>query len=435
MIERPPTRFARSGEASIAYQVLGEGPLDLIVVGGPSSHLDMEWEEPSTVRCFERLARFARLVRFDRRGTGLSDPIGGPLTLEQQMDDLSAVMDAAGLKHVALMGAVEAGVCAMYAATYPERVSALILLNVAVAGSHVISDDRRAEMFDVIENHWGEGRFIAIFAPSRMGDSRFEEWWIRYERASASPAIARKTLDLYMSTDLRSVLPSVRVPTLVLHNRDNVLVPVELGREVASLIPDARFLEIDPGDMFWQEANSSMFDEVEEFLTGGRRPRDAERVLATVLFTDIVASTDRAANVGDHAWRELLDRHNELVRDQLGRWRGREVKTLGDGFVATFDGPARAVRCAQAIVEAVARLGLEVRTGLHTGECELLEDDVTGIAVHIAARICAIARPGEILVSSTVNDLTVGSGLRFAERGVHALRGVPGEWRVYALVP
>lgn len=433
MIERPPTRFARSDEASIAYQVLGEGPIDLVVVGGPASHLDMEWEDPTTVRCFERLARFARLVRFDRRGTGLSDPLDSPLTLELQMDDLGAVMDAAGLEEAALMGAIDAGLCAMYAATYPDRVSALILANVAVAGGNVITEERRKELLDIIENHWGEGRFLDVFAPSRVGDARFEDWWARYERAGASPAMARKILDLNMRTDLRSVLPTVRIPTLVLHNRDNVLVPVDFGREVASLIPGARFLEVAAADLFWSDANSAFFDEIEVFLTGRRQPREAERVLATVLFTDIVASTDHAAHVGDLAWRELLDRHNEMVRDQLGRWRGREIKTLGDGFVATFDGPARAVHCARAIVEDVGRLGLEVRAGLHTGECELLEADVTGIAVHIAARICAMARAGEILVSSTVNDLTVGSDLGFAERGVHPLRGVPGEWRVYAL--
>jgi len=436
VIERPPTKFVRSSGASIAYQVLGDAPIDLIVVGGPASHLDMEWEEPSIVRCFERLARFARLVRFDRRGTGLSDPLDSPMTLEQQMDDLGAVMDAVGVKEAALLGAVE-GLCAMYAATYPERVSALVLVNVAASGADVVAEERRQQLLDIIENHWGEGRFLALFAPNRVGDPRFEDWWARYERASASPAMARKLLDLNIKTNLRSVLPSVRVPTLVTHNADNLLVPVELCREVASLIPGARFREFAAADLFWPDANGPIFDEfydeLEEFLTGRRQPREAERVLATVLFTDIVSSTDRAAKAGDHAWRALLDRHNEVVRDELQRWRGREVRTVGDGFVATFDGPARAVRCAQEIIEALARLGLDVRAGLHTGECELLDDDVAGIAVHIAARICAMAVGGEVLVSSTVNDLTVGSGLSFADRGVYALRGVPGEWRVYAL--
>ena len=433
MIERAQTKFARSGDARIAYQVLGDGSVDLIVVGGPASHLDMEWEEGSTVRCFERLARFARLIRFDRRGTGLSDPVADALTLEQQMDDLGAVMDAIGTKRVALVGSVEAGVCAMYAATYPERVTALVLFNVATAGSYVITEEQRGQLLDVIENHWGEGQFLGLFAPSRLGDSRFEEWWARYERASASPAMARKTLELFMRTDLRSVLPTVRVPTLVLHSSQNPLIPVELGREVASLIPGAQFREFPGVDMFWSDSNGPFFDEVEMFLTGRRRPQEADRVLATVLFTDIVGSTDRAAAMGDHAWRELLARHNELVRLELERWRGREVKSLGDGFVATFDGPARAIRCAQAIVEVAGRIGLDVRAGLHTGECELLEDDVTGIAVHIASRLCTMAQGGEVLASSTVNELTVGSGLGFVEKGVHALRGVPGEWRVFAL--
>lgn len=447
MLEPPPTRFARSGEAKIAYQIVGEGPVDLIVVGGPASHLDMQWDDPSPVRSFERSASFSRLVRFDRRGTGLSDPVDSPPTLEQQMDDLGAVMDAVGVERAALLGAVDAGLCAMFAATYGERVSHLVLVNVAPAGGVVLIEERAAgegagvwegvrpeEVLDIIENHWGEGLMLRLFAPSRVGDRRFEEWWARFERAGASPTMARKIFDLNMQIDLRGVLPTVRVPTLVLHRTGNPLVPVELGREVAALIPGARFLEFPGADLYgWPDADSLAFDEIEEFLTGRRRPRESERVLATVLFTDMVASTEHAARLGDNAWRELLDRHNEVVRAQLEHWRGREVKTLGDGFVATFDGPARAVRCAQATVDALAQLGIEVRTGLHTGECELLDGDVVGIAAHIGARILALGQAGEVIVSSTVKDLVVGSGLRFADRGVHALRGVPGEWRVYAL--
>ena len=426
-----PTRFARSGDARIAYQVFGQGSVDLVVVGGLASHLDLQWDEPSTVRLFERFASYVRLVRFDRRGTGLSDPTEGPPTLEQQMEDLDAVMDAAGLTRAALLGAVEAGLCAMYAASYPERVSALVLVNVAPAGA---LGGAAPQFLDVIENHWGEGRMLPLLVPSRVGDRRFEEWWMRYERASASAAMTRRIIDLFVQTDLRGVLPSVRVPTLVLHSTDNRLVPVELGREVAALIPGARFVEIPGVDLYgWADPDNPGQDEIEEFLTGHRRQREPERVLATVLFTDIVASTELAARLGDQAWRELLDRHNQVVRGELERWRGKEVKTLGDGFLATFDGPARAVRCARAIIDALAEFGVQVRAGLHTGECELVDGDVAGIAIHLGARIGALAHAGEVLVSSTVKDLVVGSELHFTERGVHALRGVPGEWRVYAL--
>jgi class 3 adenylate cyclase len=418
----------------IAYQVLGEADIDLVLVGGPASHLDLQWEEPDTARSVERFASFARVVRFDRRGTGLSDPVESAPTLEQQMDDLRAVLDAVGVERVALLGAVEAGLCAMYTASYPDQVSALVLVNVAPAGGLVLTEERRQALLDIVENHWGEGSMLSLFAPSRVGDARFEEWWTRFERGALTPAMARMLVDLNMQTDLRAVLPTIRVPTLVLHLSDNPLVAVELGRETATLIPRARFLEFPGTDLYqWPDADSPATDEIEEFLTGRRRPREPERVLATVLFTDIVGSTQRAAEVGDHVWRDLLDRHNRLVRDELENWRGREVKTLGDGFVATFDGPARAVRCARAIVDRLAELGLEVRAGLHTGECELLDGDVAGIAVHIGARIGAMARAGEVLVSSTVKDLAVGSGLEFRDHGVHALQGVPGEWRAYAL--
>jgi class 3 adenylate cyclase/pimeloyl-ACP methyl ester carboxylesterase len=433
-MERPPTRFARSGDAMIAYQVLGEGDLDLVLVGGPASHLDLQWEEPFSARGIERFASFARVLRFDRRGTGLSDPAQAAPTLEQQMDDMRAVLADAGFGRVAVFGAVEAGLSAMYVATYPDQVSALVLVNTPPSGGAVLTEDRRQQLLEIIENHWGEGDLLSLFAPSRASDPRFSEWWARFERGSVSPAMARRLVELNMQTDLRAVLPTVRVPTLVLHQTDNPLTPVELGRETAALIPGAKFLEFPGTDVYgWPGGDDPAMDEVEEFLTGRRRPREPERVLATVLFTDICGSTEKAAEVGDQAWRELLDRHNQLVRAELEKWRGREVKTLGDGFIATFDGPARGARCARAIVEGVEALGLEVRAGLHTGECELLDGDVTGIAVHIGARISAMAGGGEVLVSSTVKDLAVGSGLQFSDRGVHALQGVPGEWRAYAL--
>jgi class 3 adenylate cyclase len=435
MMRPPPTRFARSGDARIAFQVTGEGPVDLVLISGSASHLDLQWDEPSTVRTFERYASFARLVRFDPRGTGLSDPVEGAPTLEQQMEDLAAVMDAVGLERSALIGAVEAGCPTMYAASYPQRVSALVLVNPAAVGSRTFTEDRREQVLEIIENHWGEGRLLGLFAPSRVGDRRFEEWWLRFERACTSPAMARKLFDLAIQTDLREVLPSVRVATLVVQGTGNPLRPVELGREVAGLIPGARLVEV-PGlaDLYaLADPESSVSAEIEEFLTGHRRPRQPDRVLATVLFTDIVGSTGHVARLGDRGWRELLDRHNEAVREQLGRWRGREVKTLGDGFMATFDGPARAVRCAQAIIDACEVLGVQVRAGVHTGEVELVGDDLAGLAVHIGARIGALADAGEVLVSSTVKDLVVGSGLGFTDRGEHELRGVPGKWLICAL--
>jgi class 3 adenylate cyclase len=430
----PPTRYARSGDARIAFQVIGEGPPDVVFIGGPASHLDLQWEDPGYVGSFERYASFARLIRFDRRGTGLSDPVESEVTFDQQMDDLDAVLDAVGTERVALIAAIEAGVCAMYAATHPDRVSALVLANVAVSGGIVIDDERRGEMLEVIEEHWGEGRFISLFAPSRIGDLRFVEWWTRFERACVTPSMARKLIDLNLRADLSCVLPAIRVPTLVLQQRENPLVPLEAGRDAAALIPGARFVEAAGSDSYdWPGADDPETDLIEEFLTGRKPQRTPERVLATVLFTDIVGSTDRAAEIGDRAWRELLERHNTLVRERLELFRGREIKTVGDGFIATFDGPARAVRCGREIVEGVRELGLGVRCGLHTGECEFLDGDVGGIAVHIAARVIALAHGGEVLVSSTVKDLVVGSELGFDERGTHQLRGVPGEWRLYAL--
>ena len=434
MLAAPPTRYARSGEARIAFQVIGDGPPDVVVVGGPASHLDLQWEDPETARVRRRYGSFARAIFFDRRGTGLSDPVDRLPSLDLQMDDLDAVLDAVGVERVALIGAVEAGLCAMYAATHPGRVSALVLINVAGSGSVTLNDERRAQMLDLIENHWGEGRFTQLFAPERARDERFADWWARFERACVSPLMARRLLDLNAQADVTGVLPAIRVPTLVLIRRDNPLVPVAAARAAASLIPDARVVEADGADLYnWPGADDPEMDLIEEFLTGRRPQRSAERVLATVLFTDIVGSTEHAAQIGDRAWRDVLDRHHAIVRELLDRFRGREIKTLGDGFVATFDRPAAAVRCAQEIVEQVDALGLSVRCGLHTGECELLDGDVRGIAVHISARVNALARGGEVLVSSTVKDLVVGSDLDFDDRGTHELRGVPGEWRLYAV--
>jgi class 3 adenylate cyclase len=435
-VKRPPTKYAHSGDAMIAYQVMGDGPIDLIANGGPASHLDLQWEEPLTARTFERYASFSRLIRFDRRGTGLSDPVHSPPTLEQQMDDMRAVKEAVGAERVALLGGTDAGLTAMYAATYPDEVTSLVLAGVSPSPAPWLTPERIEELLDIIENAWGEGRLLAMFAPSMIGDRHFEDWWARYERASVTPSMARKLIELNLHVDLRSVLPTIQAPTLVTHRTDSQLVPVEHGREVAKMIPNARFAEFPGTDAYgWHDPDGPANDAIEEFLTGRRLAGRSDRVLATVLFTDICGSTDKASEVGDRAWRALLDQHNALIREQLGRWRGREIKTLGDGFVATFDGPARAVRCAHAIVEGVRGLGLEVRAGLHTGEVEMLESDVGGIAVHIGARVNAVADAGEVLVSSTVKELVVGSDLRFTDRGPHDLRGVPGEWRLFSLEP
>jgi class 3 adenylate cyclase len=433
----PPTQYARTPDgARLAFQVLGDGPMNLIPVGGPASHLDLEWEEPSVARTLLRYAGFCRLVRFDRRGTGLSDPAAGTPTLEQQVDDLAAVMTAAQVQRPALLGAVESGLCAMYAASHPDQVSALILVNVAAAGQGLLTDDVLRAMLDMVENHWGEGTMLPVFAPSRAGDTQFRQWWTRYERASTTAAMARKLIELNARTDLTGVLPAVRVPTLVIHQPGNPLVPAALAREVAALVPGARFAEVAGEDLFtWAEPDSPVHDEVEQFLTGRRR-HEPERVLATVLFTDIVDSTGQASRLGDRRWRALLDAYDLAMRRELDAFRGRQVKATGDGTLATFDGPARAIRCAAAITTEVHGLGLTLRSGLHIGEIELRGDgDVAGIAVHIARRVEETARPGEVLVSRTMTDLVAGSGIGFEDRGEHELKGVPGRWQLFAAKP
>jgi class 3 adenylate cyclase/pimeloyl-ACP methyl ester carboxylesterase len=426
------TRYARSGEASIAYQVVGEGPIDLVLINGPAGHLELLWEEPGTARSFQHLAGFARLVMFDRRGTGLSDAVSRPPTLEQQMDDLTAVLDDIGLDRVALMGAGDVGLGALFAATYPDRVTALILCGVAPAGKLTVTPELREVYLDAIEHSWGDGTLIQLYAPSKIGNRAFEEWWGRMQRSAVSPGMARALMGMISETDLRAVLPTIRVPTLVTHVSGDRVVSVEFGREVARMIEGAKFIEY-PGEDAYMWSNPAGLDDIEEFLTGRRALPEPDRVLATVMFTDIVGSTQHAARLGDSRWRSLLDEHNAIVRGELDRWRGTEVKTLGDSFLATFDGPARAARCAQEIVDACAAIDVVVRAGLHTGECELLGDDVAGIAVHIGARVMAHAEAGEVLASSTVKDLVVGSGLRFTDRGQHALRGVPDQWHLYAL--
>jgi class 3 adenylate cyclase len=441
MIARPETKYARSGKLHIAYQVVGEGPFDLVLVPGFVSHVEEAWEAPDIARCLERLASFSRLIVFDKAGTGLSDPLTGVPPLEERMDHVRAVMDAAGSERAALFGISEGGpMSILFAATYPERVSALALYGTTArfmldAGYPCgATSEQIATMIEKIEQGWGDGALLELFAPGFVDIPEVRQLWGRFQRRAASPAMASATIDLLREIDVRPALPLVQAPTLVLHRTNEKAIPVGAARYIAEHIPGARLLE-QPGDnhMPWLGDVDGLLDQIEEFLTGSLQARESDRVLATVLFTDIVGSTEHAARLGDRSWRDLLAAHNTAVRRELTRMRGREVATAGDGFLATFDGPARAIRCACAIQNAVKSLGISVRAGLHTGECELIGDDVGGIAVHIGARVAAMAAPGEVLVSGTVKDLVAGSGLRFTDRGTHALKGVPGEWKLYGV--
>jgi pimeloyl-ACP methyl ester carboxylesterase len=439
----PKTQYAKSGRAHIAYQVLGDGPLDLVLVHGWISHLELLWEQPAAARSLRRLASFSRLILFDKRGTGLSDPV--PIdqlpTLEQRMDDVRAVMDAAGSERAALMGNSEGGpMNLLFAATYPKRTVALILVasyaRLAVASDYPwgtpteVSD----KLLDHIDKEWGTGVALGALAPSHKDDPQMLEWWARYQRQAASPGAAAALLRMAYDSDVRAALSAITAPTLILHRTQDRMMPRAHSRYLAQHIQGAKFVELPGQDhLFFVGEADAMLDEIQEFLTGRREPGEPDRILATVLFADIVASTERAAQLGDHRWHELLEGYYELARRELIRFRGREIDTAGDGFFAAFDGPARAVRCAEAITTGVRALGIEVRAGLHTGECEVIGEKIGGIAVHIGARVSALARPGEVLVSNTVKDLVAGSGLAFEERGAQTLKGVPGEWRLYAV--
>jgi class 3 adenylate cyclase len=436
-----PTCYADSSGVNIAYQVHGEGELDLVFVPGFVSHVELLWEYAPTARFLRRLSSFARLVVFDKRGQGLSDRPADPPTLEESMDDLRAVLDAAGCERSAVLGISEGGPMSMlFAASYPERVSALVLYGTYARmvrspdfplGVPSSALDRWAEM---MRREWGGPVGMRYWAPSALGDAEAEGWWGRLLRQGTSPAGAIALIDLYREMDVRGILSSIDVPALVLHRADDTVVRAAQGEFLAAKIPDAHFVAVPGRDhLVWTEDQDTLLDEVEEFLTGSRRAHEPERALATVLFTDIVSSTEAAARLGDRRWRDLLERHDAIVRRQLAIHRGREVKTMGDGFLATFDGPARAIRCAGAIREAVHEIELQVRAGIHTGEVELIGDDVGGMAVNIGARIGALADPGEVLVSSTVRELVVGSGLEFSERGTHTLKGAPDRWRLFAV--
>jgi class 3 adenylate cyclase len=442
--ETPETRYARSGEFSIAYQVVGEGDLDLVYMPGFASHLEVFWEQPAYSRFLRRLASFSRLIMIDRLGTGLSDrlPTDKTATLEQRMDDIRAVMDAVGVERAALLGWSEGVMpCATFAATYPERAAALVMYGgmsrILQADDYEwgIPEEIYDEWVDTIQDMWGHtGAALRFWAPTVAEDPDHQQWFQRFTRLAASPGAAAGLFNSIKQTDIRDVLPTIRVPTLIIHRTEDTLVQVEHSRYMAERIPGAKLVEF-PGEdhLWWFGDQDVIVDEVQEFLTGARSAPVQDRVLATVMFTDIVGSTRRAAELGDRRWRELLEGHEAVVRRELERHRGTEVKTTGDGFLATFDGPARAISCARAIAEAVRPLGIEIRAGLHTGECEVMNGDLGGIAVHTGARVSAEAGPGEVLVSSTVKDLVAGSGIEFEDRGHRELKGVPGEWRLYAV--
>ncbi|WP_201835290.1 adenylate/guanylate cyclase domain-containing protein [Microvirga zambiensis] len=431
------THYARSGDLRIAYQVVGNGPLDLVFVPGFISNLDLYWDEPNMAHFLSRLGSFSRLILFDKRGTGLSDRLGDLPSLEERMDDVRAVMDAVGSEKAALFGISEGGAMSMlFAATYPERTQALVLYG-TYADFHtwVLPRDRFETFLEKIDRTWGQGESLNAFAPTKIADERFRQWWGRFERLGASPSAVIALMRMNSQIDVRHILPTIRVPTLVLHREGDTRVNVEGGRYLAANIPGAKYVGF-PGidHLLWANDASPVADEIEEFLTGTHADSEPDRVLATVLFTDIVDSTRRAEEMGDRAWRVLLDRHDRIVRGEILRFRGREIKTLGDGFLATFDGPARGVRCAGAIIEALRGLNLQIRCGVHTGEIEMKGDDIGGIAVHIASRIAALADGREVLVSRTVRDLVAGSNLHLEDRGTFALKGLSESMPLFAAV-
>ncbi len=438
----PETRYARSGEIGIAYQVVGEGSMDLVLAFPFVSHLDLLWESPALAHFVRRLGSFARVILFDRRGVGLSDPVEGAATLEERMDDVRAVMDAADSERAALLGMSEgATMCMLFAATYPQRTSALVLWG-AMARSTAADDypwaaPKQALLEadeELVSPLWGQGATIEIFSPSLADDPRAREFQARFERQAASPMRVRQLFEMFLDTDVRDALPLIQTPALVLHRRGDRAVNYRAARWLAEQIEGSRYVEFEGEDHFpWVGDSNAPLEAIEEFLTGVRPGPAPERVLATVLFTDIVDSTRLATELGDRRWRDLLEQHQKVVRAHLERFGGREVKTTGDGFLAVFDGPTRAVGCAREIAADMPSLGIEVRAGLHTGEVELMGDDVGGIAVHVAARVSALAGPGAVLASRTVRDLAAGSGIEFDHFGRRTLKGVAEEWDIYSV--
>jgi class 3 adenylate cyclase len=436
-----PVKYAKCGDVHLAYRIFGEGPRDIVLVPGTLSHAEMSWERPAAAHLLSRLTAFARVVVFDKRGQGLSDRnVAAEQTVEERIIDIRAVMDAAGSERATLYGWSEGGPASLvFAATYPERTSALVLYGTFASVKDppwAISRELWYSFVKSWETHWGEGILLERNAPSVWGNKAFREDTGRWERACASPGSIGALMRLNYDLDVRHVLPVIHTPTLILHRIGDSLVPSACSRYLAEHITGAKFIGMPGTDHSIVESGTQDFiaDKIEEFITGERHLQEPDRMLATVMFTDMVGSTQRAAEMGDSRWRVLLDDWYSVVRKELNAYRGREVATAGDGLLATFDGPARAIRCACSMRDRVHELGLQVRTGLHTGECELTSDNVVGIAVHIGARVASIAQPDEVLVSSTVKDLVAGSGLKFGDRGAHTLKGVPDEWRLFAVL-
>ncbi|WP_455372684.1 adenylate/guanylate cyclase domain-containing protein [Limibacillus halophilus] len=427
-MDLPATHYAKSGDVYVAYQIFGDGPLDLVFVPGWISHLDIWWDSPITANWLTRFGRFARVIMFDKRGTGLSDRGVALPGMEERMDDIRAVMDAAGSERAAVLGISEGGSLAtLFAATHPDRCQALVLHGAYAQFPFLFPTQNDLEaFFAYVRTKWGSGENMAVFSPSLKDDDAYRKWWARRERSAASPSTAIAIMQLASEVDISSVLPAVRVPTLVIHRSDDSVVDLHGGQELARLIPDAQLIETPGKDhMPWCGNDvDTIADKIEEFLTGSKPPALIDRVLATVLFTDIVGSSAKAESLGDSGWKALRTAHDQIVREELARYRGKEVKNLGDGYLATFDGPARAACCALSIIESVRSLGIEIRAGVHTGEVEMQESDVGGIAVHIAARVAEHAGASECLVSRTVKDLVAGAGLSFRGRGKQKMKGL-----------
>jgi pimeloyl-ACP methyl ester carboxylesterase len=434
----PVTRYAKSGDVHVAYQVFGEGP-DLVVAPGFVSHIENYWDEPHFARSLSKVSSFCRVVLFDKRGTGLSDRVAHLPHMDERMDDLRAVMDAVGIERANLFGISEGGSLAtLFAASHPERTQSLVLYGSFARFRHWIPTDHAWDaLMKYMDEAWGTGKSLPAFAPSKANDPAIQQWWGKFERLGASPSAAIALMRMNREIDISGILHSINVPTLVVHCTGDTLVSVEGGRELAEGIPGARLVEIPGADHLFfldDDASDRMLAEMQEFLTGARSAPVVDRVLATVVFEDIVDSTKRADAQGDRAWRDLLEAHDKAVRQELSRFRGREVKSLGDGFLATFDGPARAIHCASAIRNSLRGFHVPVRIGLHTGEVELAKNDVRGIAVHIASRVAQLGGPNDVLVSRTVKDLVAGSGIKFEDFGAHALKGIPEPWQVFRAV-
>ena len=425
----PKTCYAKSGELSIAYQVVGEGPFDVVFVPGFVSNVDQGWEMPVST-LYRRLASFSRLIIFDKRGTGLSDRDCGIPSLEERIDDVRAVMAAAGSKKASIVGFSEgASMALVFAASYPSLTRSIVLYGALCKTPDWTPPPPRS--LEWVDKYWGAGATATVFAPSLAGDMSHRELTARYERAGASPSAVKSLIRMNEELDVGPIVGSVRTPCLLLHRVGDRACTVEVSRSLARHLPNAKYVELPGDDHALVGDTDRLYDEIEEFLTGSRPTVPTNRVLATVLFTDIVESTKRARELGDRAWQELLARHNQLVRAEITRFGGREIKTLGDGFLATFDGPARALRCASAIVEVMPGIGLSVRAGLHVGEVETSANDVNGIAVHVAARMVATAAPNRVLVSSTLKDLVAGSNIKFQDQGSRTLKGLDHKIRLF----